>query len=140
MAELGSLEHYGVVGMRWGQRNSKPDISGVSRNDARQQIKTQNRERRQNLKKFKSRPRKTKNKLIKQARANTLSAERKYEDIKLDLKDQRSAGSLGRNAARVALNKAKNERYENAYKATTRTLGEQFVQALFEPRLYITRT
>jgi len=132
-AELGSLEHYGVKGMKWGVRSNTPDSSGVSRSQAREQMKSQNRETRQNIKKFKSTPRKTRNKMIKSARSNTLRAERKYEDIKMDLKDQRSAGAIGRNAARVALHRARNERYENARKAATRTRGEIIVQALLGP-------
>jgi len=131
--EVGSLEHYGVPGMKWGQRKLKdyrhtPDTSGVTRSQARGTVKRQKVETRRNLEDFESSP--TRSKQIREARGNRRKADRKYEDIKRDLKDQKSTGALGRNAARVALNKAKNERYANAYKANSKTVGEQFIQDL----------
>jgi len=135
--EVGSLEHYGVPGMKWGQRKLKdyrhtPDTSGVTRSQARGAVKRQNVETRRRLEDFESGP--NRSIAIRAARGNQRAASRKYEDVKADIKNQKSTGALGRNAARIALNRAKNERYENAYKAEAKTYGEQFVEALFTPR------
>jgi len=151
--EPGSLEHYGVKGMKWGvQRRDgggsggsgggiakrindyrhAPDASGVSRSQARSSKKRQNVETRRRLEDFESAP--NRSNLIRAARNDRRSAQRTYEDIKREIKSDKSTGALGRNAARVALNRAKNERYENAYKADSKTMGEQFIEALFAPR------
>lgn len=131
------LEHYGVKGMKWGQQKihsfrNDPDSSGVSRKEARREIKIQNRQTGRNLRAFEGSD--NRSAAIRKARADTDSATRKYQDLKADLKDQKSRGSIGRNKARIILNQAKNERYENTYKSEQRTAGEQFIEALFSPR------
>lgn len=145
-----SLEHFGVKGMKWGQRKAEggggggiggairnyrhaPDSSGVSRSQARRQVKLQNRQTNRTIEDFEQSP--NRSSMIRSARNNRVAAKRRYEDVKSEIKDQKSTGALGRNAARVVLNRARNERYENAYKANAKTMGEQFVEALFEPRV-----
>jgi hypothetical protein len=156
--ELGSLEHYGVKGMHWGQtkakknpvpviarpgfaigqrvglaiarRNTTPDTSGVTRRQARQQIKSQNRQTSRNLQDFDRSA--NRSNMIRKARGDRVTAQRRYEDLKSELKDQKSRGAIGKNAARVAMNRIKNERYENVFKANSHTVGEQFVKSLLE--------
>lgn len=158
--EVGSLEHYGVKGMKWGQHNKSsgdsggsgggggvgkviknyrhaPDSSGVSRSQARREIKKLNRETSRNLQDFQSSA--NRSNLIRAARNNQVAAHRKYQDIKSDLKDQKSTGAIGKNAARIALARARNERYQNSFKSSQKTAGEQFMEALFAPRVVVTR-
>jgi hypothetical protein len=133
------LAHYGVKGMKWGQVKSKvhsyrndPDSSGVSRREARSQIKTQNRNLSRNLQDFERAS--NRSDIIRTARRNRVDTQRKYEDFKSELKNQKSSGAIGRNKARVLLNQAKNERYANVYKSEQKTTGEKFIEALFAPR------
>lgn len=133
------LEHFGVKGMKWGHVKSKvssyrndPDTSGVSRKQARQQIKSQNRNLSRNLQDFEAAS--NRSTIIRTARQNRQGTQRRYEDFKTDLKNQKSAGAIGKNQARVLLNQAKNERYANVYKSEQKTAGEQFLEHLFAPR------
>ncbi len=167
MSDEDSLAHYGIKGMRWGQRKSvgtgsvtggrsKPkspvpviarpgfaigskagkaynkyrnekDVSGVSRREARAAIKKENRETQRRIEDFQSSSNRSDQ--IRTARNNERAAIRKYEDVRAAVKEGKGAGQLGKNAARVALNKAANERYENLTKAESRTTGEQFADA-----------
>lgn len=133
------LEHFGVKGMKWGHVKSKidahrntPDASGVSRSQARQQIKTQNRNLSRNLQDFERAS--NRSTIIRTARGNKLGTQRRYEDFKSDVKAQKAAGTLGKNQARVLMNQVKNERYANVYKSEQKTAGEQFLENFFAPR------
>ncbi len=153
------LEHYGVKGMKWGVKNAAkalsptqgvgakagvkigqkinafrndPDASGVSRRQARQAIKTSNRNTSRNLQDFERAS--NRSEIIRTARKNRVDTQRKYEDFKSGLKNQKSTGAIGKNQARVLLNEAKNERYANVYKSEQKTAGEQFLESLFAPR------
>lgn len=137
MTDEDSLAHYGIRGMKWGVRKVKeyrntPDSSGVSRKQARQQIKRQNLETRRHIEDFERAS--NRSDLIRTSRRNRVAMQRYYEDVKADVRNKRGSGELGRNAARVVMNKARNERYTNIHKAESRTAGEQFVEALFAPR------
>jgi hypothetical protein len=53
----------------------------------------------------------TRSNQIRSARASTIDAHRKYQDVKDEIKQAKGKGAIGKHAARVALNKAANERY-----------------------------
>lgn len=131
------LAHYGVPGMKWGVRkvreyNNTPDSSGVTRKQARSQIRSQNTQSRRNLEDFEVAA--NRSQLIRTSRGNRTKMQRYYEDSKADIKSRKATGELGKNAARIMMNRIRNERYENVYRAESRTAGEQFVEALFTPR------
>lgn len=129
MSDEDSLAHYGVKGMTWGQRRHIPDASGVTRAHARIQKKLDNRQLGRKLEDFESSSNRSNE--IRSARGNRVAAKRKYEDVKSELKAQKGTGQLGKNAYKVAINKARNERYETIYKADSKTTGEQLVEAIF---------
>lgn len=150
------LEHYGVKGMKWGVKKAfspsqgvgakagikvgqkinafrnDPDSSGVSRRQARQAIRAHDRKTTRELQDFERAS--NRSDIIRTARRNRVDTQRRYEDFKTDLKNQKSTGAIGKNQARVLLAQAKNERYANIRKAESRTAGEQFIEALFQPR------
>jgi hypothetical protein len=150
------LAHYGVKGMKWGQHkdglrllpgtrtsmkvghkvgkkihdyNHKPDVSGLTRKDARRQVKLQNRQLSRHLQDFNRSPNRSNQ--IRSARASTIDAHRKYQDVKDEIKQKKGKGVIGKHAARVALNQAANERYAVIHKSEQTTAGEKFMQDLF---------
>jgi hypothetical protein len=153
------LEHHGIKGMKWGVRRDRsgpallpgarssmkvgnkigqkihnyknaPDKSGVSRKQARRTVKNQNRSLRRELEDFNALPPHKRDQAILDARRKLTASNRSYEDVKRSLKDQKSDATIGKNAARVALNKAKNERFSTAQKAATLTGTEKFISDL----------
>jgi hypothetical protein len=109
--------------------NHKPDISGVTRKDARHLVKIQNRNMNRKLQDLHSDP--NRSRIIRTARANQVAAHRRYQDVRDEIKQQKGKAVIGKHAARVALNHAKNERYTVVHTANQTTMGEQFMQALF---------
>jgi hypothetical protein len=153
------LEHYGIKGMKWGVRRDRsgpaplpgarssmkvgnkvgqkiynyknaPDRSGVSRKQARRTVKNQNRSLQRELEDFNALPPRKRDQAILDARRKLTASNRSYEDVKRSLKDQKSNSTIGKNAARAALNKAKNARSSTALKASEMTEREKFVKSL----------
>lgn len=128
------LEHYGVKGMKWGVRqkidtyNNAKDASGVSRKDARVAKRSVSRKLSRDLEDFeRTNDRDRDNEIIK-SRRGMIDADRKYSDIKRDLKGRK--GELGKNAVRVELAKARAERTAVAFKSEQFTSGEKVVNSL----------
>lgn len=152
------LEHHGIKGMKWGVRKDRsgpallpgarssmkvgnkvgqkinnyrnaPDKSGVSRKQARRAVKGQNRSLSRELEDFHALPPAKRDAAILAARRNLTATNRSYQDVKQALKDQKSDATIGKNYARVALNKAKNERHKAQEMASTMTEHEKMIQA-----------
>lgn len=137
------LMHYGVKGMRWGhhkapesssgstgstrrRRFGGPDVSGVTRSQAREHLRKTQRQLTRELEDWsEDTDRKTRDAEIKSARKERRSAERTYKDIRRDIKAQRKAGTLGRHAAKIALIDADRVRLTTAFKSEQSTTGER---------------
>src|SRR5215211_1513272 len=93
------LIHYGVPGMKWGKRKAAeyraPDSSGVTRKQAREHIRTNTRQLNRNLEDWHDKDRKSRDRDIADARKNLRTANRKYDDIRRDIKAQKKAGTMG---------------------------------------------
>lgn len=131
MSDEDSLMHYGVKGMKWGQRRTRPDSSGVSKADSRAARKENNKATGRKLEDWNDsfagrgkEGRQARNDEIKKARKDMKQVDRDYRDTRDAIKAQKKAGTLGKNAAKVALNKAANQQFETAYKAQQYTSGE----------------
>lgn len=143
--EVGSLAHYGVKGMKWGKRRTNPDgsdapgvfrnrnapdASGITRKQARAETRAINRQTSRNLEDFNDLPGQKRDQAIRTAREGRKMAERKYEDVVREVKGKK--GEVGRNATKIALAKARAERYESITKSETLTQGEATVKALMD--------
>lgn len=144
--EVGSLEHYGVKGMRWGKRNTNPDgskgpglirnrnapdASGVTRKDVRVAVNTLNRDAQRKLEDWSdTRVGKDRTADIKSARKQMKMVNRTYSDAVREIKGKK--GEVGRNATKIAMAKASAERYATASIASQKTTGEAIVGALFQ--------
>lgn len=127
------------IGMKVGQayvkRQTTPDSSGVTRRQAKQQIREQNKKLNRDLEDFERSG--NRSDLIRSARANKVAANRKYEDIRDEIKAKKGSGEIGANAAKVIINQARNERYSVIEKAASKTTGEQFMEAMFGPTIRV---
>lgn len=137
------LEHHGIKGMKWGvHRNSgggeggggkvgsklkgtRPDASGVTRQQSRQQRSKDNRTTSRALEDWHlDTSRQQRNSDIKAARKAWKTDNRAYKDVKHDIKAQKKAGTMGKFQAKVALNQAANHRFETYHKSQQHTTGE----------------
>jgi hypothetical protein len=129
-----TLAHYGVKGMHWGVRkrvsdySHAPDVSGTSRKQARTAVKAQNRSLRRELEDFDDLPPKHRDAAIHEARKALKVSSRKYEDVRREIKSQRS--TMGKNSARIALNKVANEHASVLSKSRAMTESEKTIKAL----------
>lgn len=112
-------------------RGTRPDASGVTRQQLHQTRKVQNRTASRNLEDWhEDTPRKQRNEDIKAARKAWKSVNRNYKDTKHDIKAQVKTGQMGKFAAKAALNKVANERGTVYIKSRQHTTGEAVTHAV----------
>lgn len=140
------LQHYGVKGMHWGHRKAsssgdsggsgggaakKPVHQDITRAERHAAVRDHNKQTVRKLEDWNDsstfKTRDVRNNDIKAARKGMREATRTYKDIKKDVKRQKKAGELGKNEAKLAIAKAANVHWEQAYKAQQHTTGEAAV-------------
>lgn len=162
-----AMAHFGVKGMHWGQRKSdpasrrsqkaestrkahrarsdlikkavvgKPDAAGVTRKDKRQAKRADWKKTKRDLEDFHDQPGKNRDAEIKAARSNLRQASRDYKTAKATYKAEKE--TVGKNAAKIALAKAANEKYKVEYKAEQETRGEFAFRASVEVGLAVAK-
>lgn len=132
------LAHFGTKGMKWGVRKAAsagsaivghtPDSSGMTRRDLSKIKRKLNTKANDHLDDFLALPGKARDSQIHISRASLVKANRNYRDAKQTYKAEKI--TKGKNAAKVALVKAKHVKYNTEFKAEHKTQNEIVGEAI----------